>query len=172
LPARRKGDLFYFRAFGEDCCLGPHGISFSGIPETGPKGLLISLYATHILPSSIRLEPYKSFKDLPNSMPYWGAFITNSEQVLTPYVDNIYKNIKSIMDLFGGETAPSSLSGDFSLVLYPLPKIALCYIFYLADEDFPSSCTCLFSYNAIEFMPLDGLADVGEYTAKRIIELI
>lgn len=80
--------------------------------------------------------------------------------------------MKSIMDLFSGETAPSSLSGDFSFVLYPLPKIALCYIFYLADDDFPSSCTCLFSSNALEFMPLDGLADVGEYTAKKIIELI
>jgi len=53
-----------------------------------------------------------------------------------------------------------------------LPKIALCYIFYLPDEEFPASVTCLFSNNARLFMPLDGLADVAEYTSRRIIEII
>jgi hypothetical protein len=53
-----------------------------------------------------------------------------------------------------------------------LPKVALCYIFYLPDEEFPASVTCLFSQNALSFMPLDGLADVAEYTSKVIIQLI
>jgi hypothetical protein len=54
----------------------------------------------------------------------------------------------------------------------PLPKIALCFIGYLADEEFPASATCLFSSNASDFMPMDGLADVGEYTARTICRLI
>ena len=64
------------------------------------------------------------------------------------------------------------LGGDFSFILYPLPKIALCFIFYLPDEEFPASVTCLFSANALSFIPLDGLADVAEYTSKGIIGLI
>jgi hypothetical protein len=48
----------------------------------------------------------------------------------------------------------------------------LCYIFYRADEEFPASVTCLFSNNAPDFMPIDGLADVGEYTSKKILALI
>jgi hypothetical protein len=76
------------------------------------------------------------------------------------------------VDELSGQAAPSSVSGDFAFVVRPLPKISLCYIFYEADEDFPASVTCLFSNNANTFMPMDGLADVGEYTSKRIRELL
>ena len=55
---------------------------------------------------------------------------------------------------------------------YPLPKIALCYIFYEADDDFPALVTCLFSNNVNQFLPVDGLADVGEYISRKILNLI
>jgi hypothetical protein len=32
--------------------------------------------------------------------------------------------------------------------------------------------TCLFSTNANRFMPMDGLADVGEYTSRTILEMV
>ena len=67
---------------------------------------------------------------------------------------------------------PVQEGGDFAFTLFPLPKIALCYIFYEADEDFPASVKCLFSNNANQFLPVDGLADVGEYTSKKIMDLI
>jgi hypothetical protein len=172
LPARRDGDLFHFRAFGEDCCLGPGGVTFSGIPETGPKALLISLYASHANHESMQLEPYRAFKDLPGSMPYHGAFSANSEQVLVSRVPEIAKRLETIADAFSGETSPEGTAGDYSFLLFPLPKIALIYIFYMPDDEFPASVSCLFSGNATAFMPLDGLADLGEYTSKRIIGLL
>jgi hypothetical protein len=46
------------------------------------------------------------------------------------------------------------------------------FIFYEADDDFPASVTCLFSNNANQFLPVDGLADVGEYTSRNILNLI
>ena len=66
----------------------------------------------------------------------------------------------------------SYTSGDFSFTLYPLPRIALYYIFYLPDEEFPAAVSCLFPANVIDFLPLAGLADVAEYTARKMIELI
>ena len=170
-PARKEGDLFYFRAFGEDCCLGPERITLAGSPEIGPKGLLISLYAAYVNREPIHLEPFKAFKDFPNSMPYHGPFSANSEQILIPYVTQIEVRQEIIQDAFSGELGPANMAGDLSLVLYPLPKIALCYVFYLPDEEFPASVTCLFSCNALSFLPLDGLADVAEYTSKQIIRL-
>lgn len=172
LPARKEGDLFYFRAFGEDCCLGPDKITLAGRTEAGPKGLLISLYATRVNYESIQLEPFKAFKDLPDSMPYHGAFSANSEQVLVHHVSQIKERQEIILDAFSGKIGPPGVAGDFAFVLYPLPKIALCYIFYLPDEEFPASITCLFSANALSSMPLDGLADVAEYTSKAIIDLV
>ena len=172
LPAEREDNAFLFRAFGQDCSLEPEKITMDGRLETGPKGLLLSLYAIHVSSDPIQLEPFKAFKDLPGSMPYHGAFSANSEQVLVPHVAQIKKDRDVILGVFSGEIGPEGVAGDFSFVLYPLPKIALCYIFYLPDEEFPASVTCLFSQNALSFMPLDGLADVAEYTSKAIIQLL
>jgi hypothetical protein len=172
LPADREGSAFLFRAFGQDCSLKPEKITLDGRPETGPKGLLVSLYATHVNHEPIQLEPFKAFKDLPGSMPYHGAFSANSEQILVPHVGQIKEGREAILGVFSGGKGPEGVAGDFAFVLYPLPKIALCYIFYLPDEEFPASVTCLFSQNALSFMPLDGIADVAEYTSKAIIQLI
>ena len=172
LPADREGSAFLFRAFGQNCSLEPEKITLDDRPETGPKGLLVSLYATHVNHEPIQLEPFKAFKDLPGSMPYHGAFSANSEQVLVPHVGQIREGREAILGVFSGEMGPEGVAGDFSFVLYPLPKIALWYIFYLPDEEFPASVTCLFSQNALSFMPLDGLADVAEYTSRAILQLI
>ena len=77
-----------------------------------------------------------------------------------------------ILETLDGRRTDAAGSGDFSFIVRPLPKISLCYIFYHADEDFPAAVTCLYSNNASGFMPIDGLADVGEYTSKKILALI
>jgi len=172
LPARREGRRLVFRAFGEECSLEPEAIAFSGKVDAGPKGLILSLYAAHSNPGALMLEPFKAFKDLPGSMPYQGAFTVNSERVLIPHVSKIQEKADLILQSFAGEINPAGAAGDFSLLLYPLPKIALLFIFYLSDEDFPASATCLFSSNALSFMPLDGLADVAECASKALIGLV
>jgi hypothetical protein len=171
LPAKKEGSIYHFRAFGEDCFITPESVRFSGTPDKGPRGLLVSLYARHVGSEPIRLEPFKSFRDFPNSMPYQGAFRVNCEQRIIPHVTRIKVLSAQIKVAFEGGDAPSSLGGDFSLLLFPLPKIALTYVFYLPDEELPASVTCLFSANALSFMPLDGLADVGEYTSRRLAEM-
>jgi hypothetical protein len=172
LPSTRDDCRFVFRAFGEECSLEPEGITVSGKADPGPKGVIISLYAAHSTPGSVILEPFKAFKDLPGSMPYQGAFTVNSERVLVPHVLKIKEKADLILQSFSGQSHTAGTAGDFSLLLYPLPKIALLIIFYLPDEDFPASATCLFSANALSFMPLDGLADVAEYTSKALIRLV
>ena len=77
-----------------------------------------------------------------------------------------------IFKILNGELCTGSDVGDFSIIVRPLPKIKLHYIFYHADDEFPASATCLFSNNALSFLPIDALADTGEYTSKKIIELI
>jgi hypothetical protein len=117
------------------------------------------------------MEPFKSFRDFPNSMPYQGAFRVNCERRIIPHVTRIRVHSEQIKAAFEGDHGPPSLGGDFSLLLFPLPKIALTYVFYLPDEEFPATVTCLFSANAPSFMPLDGLADVGEYASRRLAEM-
>ena len=172
LPARRSGLSYEFRAFGETCRIGPEEITLSERPERGPKGLVISLYALHAKPDPLILAPFKSFKDFSGSTPYQGAFVANSERPLVLHVVRAKAASGKITEAFRGKEELPGTAGDFSFLLFPLPKIALGYIFYLPDEDFPPSVTCLYSANAHRFMPLDGLADVAEYTTRKIVELI
>lgn len=150
----------------------PDGILLSGEKQSGVLGILISLYLLHANTESCVLEPLQGFKDFPNSMPYVGAFTTHTERILVAHVERIQEERTAIVGALQGEDAPEGVGGDFSFVVHPLPKIALCYIFYRADEEFPASATCLFSSNALTFMPIDALADVGEYTSRKILELI
>jgi len=172
IGAIREADAYLFRAFGKDCVIKHDEILLDGQPEWGPLGVIISLYALNASTDPIVLEPYKSFKEFPNSMPYQGAFRSNAEAPLVAYVERIRQKRDTIIRSLGGHNAPEQLKGDLSFVVYPLPKIALAYIFYLPDEEFPASATCLFCSNALSFMPLDGLADVAEYTSKAIIEIV
>jgi uncharacterized protein DUF3786 len=172
LPGKKEGDRFIFNAFGEACEISPDGISLGNENRSSVFDILISLYALNARPDECIQLPFKAFKEFPDSMPYVGAFTTHTELLLIPHVEKIKAGLDIIKDALNGEPAPSDTGGDFSVVVYPLPKIALCYIFYEPDEDFPASVTCLYSNNARLFLPVDGLADVGEYTSKKIIELV
>ncbi len=171
MAAACENQALTFQAFARACAITPDGIFLDGEEQWGPTGIILSLYALNATPDPCRLEPLQAFKAFPNSAPYAGAFASHTEQILVQAVDRIIQKRQSISDAMAGGPAPAGLGGDAVMVVYPLPKIALCYIFYEADEDFPASATCLFSNNANLHMPLDGLADVGEYTSRAILEL-
>ncbi len=172
LGATQDGDQLTFRAFGGECIINPQGIFRDGQPLDGPSGVVVSLYALKVNPLLVKETPFKAYKEMDDSMPYAGAFATHTEQILVPKVEAIHAKRDFIADKLDGGPGPDDLPGDFSLLLSPLPKIRLCYIFYLPDDDFPASVTCLFSNNAGLLMPTDGLADVGEYTSRTILELL
>lgn len=158
-----------FKAFGEQCRISPDAITLSGVEQWGVIGIILSLYALNAKIMPCIEEPFKAFKEFPNTMPYVGAFSTHTEQILVPYVEKIEKNLHKIPEFLNGNIYSG---GDFAFVIRPLPKIALCYIFYRADEDFPAAVSCLYSNNASEFLPNDPLADLGEYSSLKIIQAV
>jgi len=163
------GEHLTFRAFGQDCRVSPEEVAVSDARPVDPIGILVSLYLRHALPVPMEGDPFRSFKDFQGSMPYQAAFSANSERILAPHVERMRQLAGPIKEAFGGSNGGM---GDFSLILRPLPKIALLVVCYLADEEFPAAVNILFSANARSFMPLDGLADVAEYTSKEIIRLV
>ncbi len=169
--AEKDGRGFRFKAFGKDCELRPDGVFCSSKAVTDPRAVLITLYALHANPEPLILEPFRSFKELPGTMPYHGAFHANSERILIPHVPGVQEKKDSVVERLQGHPVRNG-GGDLSFVVYPLPKIALRYVCYLPDEEFSASVSCLLSSNALSFMPIDGLADVAEYTARAIIEIV
>ena len=172
MGAERIDKTYAFTAFGQACCLSPDGITLDGGTAPGVIGILLSLYALNAAREACVLEPLKAFKEFPATAPYVGAFASHIEQILVPAVPRIKNNLDAIRHALGGGMPPASIGGDFALLVRPLPKICLSYIIYEADEDFPASVTCLYSNNADAFMRVDGLADVGEYTSRRILQVI
>jgi hypothetical protein len=172
LPGRQSEGRFIFEAFGDTCEIAPDGITLGGVPPLSVVGILISLYALYSCSDSPVLLPFKAFKEFPDAAPYVGAFTTHTEQLLVPHVDKIRPAVSKIIGALNGKEDTIADGGDFSFIVHPFPKIALRYIFYEADEEFPASATCLFSNNANRFLPMDGLADVGEYTSRKIMDLV
>ena len=170
-PGKRMENGFEFAAFGEICQVSTGGIYLAGEKQEGVLGIIISLYMLNTDPEPLIMAPFRSFKEFRDTAPYHGAFATHTERILVPRVGGIKQAAGLIKEKMNGCDAPETVGGDFAFVVRPFPKIALCYIFYEADEDFPPSVTCLFSNNADRFMPNDGLADTGEYTSKKILRI-
>ncbi len=172
LLGEQVGEQFHFDAFGEKCVIDPKRITLGDEKHSSVFGLIISVYALNANSEDYVILPFKSFKEFPDSMAHVAASAMPANKLLGPHVAAIKNAMQSIVKTFNGEKGPSEVGGDFSFILYPLPKIALCYIFYEADDDFPASVRCLYSNNANRFMPVSGLADVGEYTFRQILKLM
>lgn len=172
LPAHYGNDCFHFQAFGELCELYPEQILLGGQQVAGPEGILIALYALHVQKEEPQFRPLKAFKQFAGGMGYQGAFAMNAEKALHPFVPVIQKQKEMIIPRFSGHPNQDARRCDFSFTLFPLPRVGLCYILNLPDDEFPASVTCLFPSNADRFLPVAGLADVAEYTAKKIILLV
>ena len=172
LPGQHRKERFILKAFGSQYQIEPNAITVDGKPATGVVGILISLYALHANADMCVPTPYKAYRELPNSMPYVGAFASHTEQILIPHINKMEYSLGTIFEVLNGEPGSGSEGGDISFTVRPFPKIKLKYIIYRADDEFPASATCLFSNNALSFLPIDALADTGEYTSKKIIELI
>ncbi len=172
LPGEQIGEQFHFNAFAEKCVIDPKRIILGEGEHSSVLGLIISVYALNANSENCVLSPLKSFKEFPDSISHVAASAIPTSKLLGAHVSKIKKTKESIARTFNGKKGPSEVGGDFSFILFPLPKIALCYIFYEADEDFPASVRCLYSNNANQFMSVSGLADVGEYTSKQILKLI
>ena len=170
LNGRSASGAVVTSAFGAECRLRPDGVHRGAENEDGPRGVVISLLARHALPEAGVEEPWQAFRELPDSMPYVGAFRSHTEQPLVPHVEHIIACAASIAAAMAGRVVAAPISGDCGLMLEPLPKIRLYYLFYRPDDEFPASVTCLFSANAQRFLPTDALADVGEYTSRAMID--
>ncbi len=171
LGGKADKDGVYIEGFGRRYLASPDALFVDGIRADDPEAVVVSLYASCAGSDALIEEPFKSFKDLPNSMPYHGAFAANVERILVPHVEKFKGRSEEIASKFRGKVVERGDSGDFSTFLYPLPKVCLRYVFYLPDEEFPASATCLFSSNVLSFLPLDGAADTAEYTSRAIIKL-
>ncbi len=160
LEAESEADGLAFKAFGADCRLDGTGVRLMGEFDQGPRGVVISLLARHARREACIEAPWRAFRELPDSMPYVGAFRAHTELPLIPHVEALVAQAAKVAVLLGGRMVAQPVSGDCALVLNPLPKIRLCYLLYRPDEEFPANATCLYAANADRFLPTSARASV------------
>jgi len=60
--------------------------------------------------------------------------------------------------------------GDAAYVFQALPQVALLVVFWLGDEDFPSSFQIVFDASASNYLPTDAYAIMGSMLTRRLIK--
>ncbi|SFM49555.1 DUF3786 domain-containing protein [Thermodesulforhabdus norvegica] len=172
LPGSVSGGEVTFRAFGHSCRISREGVFLGGRLDKGPRAIIISIYALNVPEETVTYTTsWTSFRELPGTMPYWGPFRKNVEEPLLPYVPTIHHESTRICETLDGYLTDDA-PGDFAMVLFPLPKVPLLYVFSLPDEEFPAEAKCLYAKGSTAFMPVDVLADLAEHTSRRIVEII
>ena len=172
LDAVQEDDALVFKAFGDQCQLTHDKVWLAGHNDQGPRGVIVSLLVRHARVEACIHEPWRAFRELPDSMPYVGAFRAHTEVPLVPHVAALLAGLPAVVAAIGGSVMAHPVSGDAAVVVHALPKIHLCYLFYRPDDEFPANVNCLFAANAHRFLPTDALADVGEYTSRALIAAV
>jgi hypothetical protein len=127
------------------------------LDDAGPKKLSFQFYLV-LLTYLLRAQPIGlSGRMITGSEIKGGDFFFRGPHVL--YVSPLEKRfshdgqtfLEAGLHLAGGETD----FGDVSFRLWPLPKIPLGYILWLADEEFPARVVITFDGSVGEHLPLD-----------------
>ena len=64
----------------------------------------------------------------------------------------------------------SQVPGDAALEFQILPKVSILVVFWLGDEDFPSTFQILFDAATSHFLPTDVCAIVGSMLTRKLIK--
>ena len=110
---------------------------------------------------------YVSFADLPGGRMYAQAFQGYSGNEVVKVFDENIEAFKAACELANGQ--PAGIA-DAAYVFQVLPRVAVQLVYWLGDEDFPSSCKILFDAAATHYLTIDGCAIIGSSVAHRIIK--
>jgi hypothetical protein len=128
---------------------------------------LLLLYYFATADGTIQTGKFVSFADLPGGRMYAQAFQSYSgHEVEKVFVENLAA-FKTACERENGQQVEIA---DAAYIFYVFPKVSAQIVYWLGDEDFPSTCNILFDSAATHFLPIDACAIVGSHLAQRVIK--
>jgi hypothetical protein len=106
------------------------------------------------------------YKDIPGGLLYASVF---ARRVTEPLVRKFGKSAKGFRDIgikLGGEPAEV---GDASFTLEVFPFIALQYVLWKGDEEFPPTVQLLFDASVDHYLSLEDIVVLGQMVTGRLI---
>ena len=107
-----------------------------------------------------------SYRELPGGMFYANAFHGYAElRLAQAFNDNVEKFKEAARRLKGDRLT----FGDASFQFVALPRILVGAVYWLGDEDFPSSATILFDAAASHYLPTDAVGALGSQLVSFLV---
>jgi hypothetical protein len=163
-----NGGKIIVRFFGE-----PYHIRFPQMEFSSPAKKTVSLVARILLlhylmkaDGSPLTGKWVGYKDIPGGLLYASVF---AKRVTEPLVRKFGKSAKGFRDIgikLGGEPAEV---GDASFTLEVFPSIALQYVLWEGDEEFPPTVQLLFDASVDHYLSLEDIVVLGQMVTGRLI---
>ncbi len=146
----------------------PELIFFSKMGEELPEFLqLLLLYYFEKADDTVPVGKFVSFADLPGGRMYAQAFQSYSgDEIVKTFGENL-ETFKKACEQANGQIIELAHA---AYVFQALPKVSVQFVYWLGDEDFPSSCKILFDSRATHYIPIDACAIIGSAITKKIIK--
>ena len=115
-------------------------------------------------PSGADLVPYE---DIPGCRAYLPVFERRVVRPMLAAFGNARDAFVDAGKAFGGSEEEY---GNGSFTLHPFPRVALTFILWEGDEDFPPSIKVLFDRSIPAYLPLEDIVVISKMAATRIIK--
>ncbi len=163
-----KGE-FCFDFFGKPVIVTyPEGIVFSEKREAISEFQQLMLFYYFLTADGV--EPtgkFISFADLVDGRIYAAAYQGYTGHEL---VQCFGENIEAIKSACTGQMGSPIQLADAAFNFLVFPKITIQLVYWLGDDDFPSSCQILFDACARHYLPIDACAMLGSMLTKKLIK--
>ncbi|MHB8842219.1 MAG: DUF3786 domain-containing protein [Candidatus Aquicultor sp.] len=115
-------------------------------------------------------DDWIDFRDIPNSMPYDGAFRANVESVLERSASSIISRKHELFEKYDGQSAAGFFASDFAVIFQVFPRVECLVLLSEGDDEIGPGAKLLFSSKAHEFLTTESLAAIGEALTRRLVE--
>lgn len=112
-------------------------------------------------------DNFITFAQLPGGSMYSRAFQGYTGDDIVKVVGLDIQKLIDACNLLGGTPVKAA---DASFVFSIFPKLDIKLVYWVGDEEFPSSCQLLFDESALHYLPLDGCAIIGSQLTKKILK--
>ncbi|NOZ69573.1 MAG: DUF3786 domain-containing protein [Deferribacteres bacterium] len=154
--AECRDDLLRIRYMGRDIALGRSG--FEDEMDILDK-LLIMMYLKNRGTASPSGK-WVAFRDLKDGLIRAESFHGACEIPIAKMLQHDTERLLKRLSAMGAERA-GGFSADYSLVVYPLPRIPFLVLLWRGDEEFGAECKLLTDSTAADFLDVEALLYLG-----------
>ncbi len=109
---------------------------------------------------------WATYRELPGGMFYANAFHGYAEMRLAQGFNGDVEQFRAAACRLGGDRLSF---GDASFEFVAMPRISVGAVYWMGDEDFPSSASILFDAAASHYLPTDAVGALGSQLVSRLL---